>query len=78
MPQSFGTITTVVRRRGCLDTVKEDYAEKCNPPSVFSGNRRSRQIAKRNWVRKTNSGWCTSGDTWQHVETNHPTNKKEG
>ncbi|NTW26883.1 MAG: hypothetical protein HGA36_01015 [Candidatus Moranbacteria bacterium] len=62
MPQAFGTITTVVRRRGGMDTVKEEYAEKCNPPSVFFGDRRSRQISKRHCLMQHDKGYCTSGD----------------
>lgn len=36
---------TVVRRRGGVDTVGRNFG-------VPSGDRRSRQIAKRHWVRK--------------------------
>jgi hypothetical protein len=78
MPQSFGTITTIVRRKGGLDVVTTEYAEKCTPENVFSGDRRSRQISRRHWLRQTDSGWCSSGDYWNKTATNHPFNNKGG
>jgi hypothetical protein len=72
MPQAFSTITTAVRRRGGVDRVREEFSEKCTPESDYSGDRRSRQIGKRHWVRKSDNGYCSSGSYWHNITRRDP------
>lgn len=75
MPQAFGNIVTVVRRKSNFDRTTEQYSE--HNPSVYSGDRRTRQIGRRNWVCKIDRGWCTSGDVWRNKTRNNPPKKGE-
>ena len=52
MATLFGEVTTVVRRKGGLSVVTESLGDH-EDPVYFSGDRRSRQIATRHWLRQT-------------------------
>ncbi len=82
MSTIFEETTTTVRRKGGLDTVKEDTGDLAREDDKFSGNRRSRQIAKRHWLRRQAKGWCPtggvgSGGTWNHATKKTPARKEE-
>jgi len=62
MATPYGQITTVVPRRGGLSIVTENYGDS-EDHWVF-GDRRSRQIAKRHWVRQSNKGSDSGGNYW--------------
>lgn len=63
MATPFGEITTVVRRKGCLSVVIESYGD-IDEQVRFYGDRRSRQIAKRHWIRQSDNGSDSSGRHW--------------
>ena len=63
MATPYGEVTTVVPRKGSLDVVTESYGDR-EDPVRFSGDRRSRQISKRHWVRQFNKGSDSGGNYW--------------
>ena len=76
---------TQVRRKGAVVAVTclgndgsgwHDGEKVFHPHEHVSGERRSRQIAKRHWLRKMSSGWCSNGGSYSK-DTIKPPGKKE-
>jgi hypothetical protein len=65
-------IETTVRRKGGLDTVYENTSDKVPQSKRFSGNRRSRQIAKRHWFQQRTHGYCSYGSAWDCTTVKSP------
>jgi len=72
MGTDYNWIEVTVRRKGGLDHVHGQGAFE----QQFSGNRRTRQIAKRHWLRRREYGWedC-GGRSWDQATTKHPKGK---
>ena len=77
---------TQVRRAGTVETVIydgddgrgwRDGSGEFHPLEFVLGDRRSRQIAKRHWLRKVSSGWCSTGGGYYSEDTIKPPGKKE-
>lgn len=65
MSYSESRSSTVVRRKGKSDicaTVDRDGREV-----IHSGDRRTRQIARRHWLACACSGWCSNGGSYKVV-----------
>lgn len=65
MSTTFYNETVSVRRKGQVDTSSEngnDYRVE-----FATGDRRSRQIGKRHWVRKEFQAWCSGGGAWDFI-----------
>jgi len=78
MSMTYDTTETLVRRRGSIDIVIDDYVSdrQYDTPgrrdTEHTGDRRSRQIAKRHWFRKHNHGWCSGGGAWDRITVKTP------
>lgn len=62
----------LVRHKGKVATV-EDNGNDAGFRRV-TGNRRSRQIGKRHWLRKESTGWSSGGGHWDTVSIKPPSN----
>lgn len=77
MPHCEESSTTVVRRKGSLVTIHEEwsgrgfqafYTGDRSSAEVF-GERRARQIACRHWVLKSTTGYSSQGSRWKSRTT---------
>ena len=69
------TTTTIVRRKGTADEVFEDHGDEYRPEHFF-GDRRSRQIGKRHWLRKRHVYFHSHGDYADMTTAKFPGKRK--
>lgn len=71
MPTFYNNHTITVRRAGLVVSFIEKGNDRTGT-ELQTGDRRSRQIGRRHWLRKETSGWSSGGGSWYHVTIKPP------
>ncbi|MCF7815807.1 MAG: hypothetical protein K9M10_02720 [Candidatus Pacebacteria bacterium] len=72
MSTTYWRENTLVRHKGEIVSVQKNGDDRRELDNVSSGDRRSRQIGKRHWLRKESNGWNSGGGYWDYVSMKLP------